>query len=274
MAAAARLWLASMKSSARPVGDLLRQWRRRRRMSQLDLACEARISTRHLSFLETGRARPSRDMVLHLAEQLDVPPRERNALLNAAGFAPAYAERPLADPALEPAWRAIKLVLKGHEPFPALVFDRRFDLLAANAAIMPLTQGCDPGLLEPPVNTMRVALHPRGMAPRIANYGQWRAHLLDQVARAAAATADPALEALHGELCAYPAPDNRVVDALPGETDYAGVLVPLRLVTDKGLLSFITTVTVFGTPMDLTLTELALETFFPADEATARAIAG
>jgi transcriptional regulator with XRE-family HTH domain len=263
-----------MKSSARPVGDLLRQWRQRRRLSQLDLACEANISARHLSFLETGRSRPSRDMVLHLAEQLEVPPRERNALLSAAGYAPAYAERRLDDPALEPARRAIGLVLKGHEPFPALAFDRRYNLVAANAAVRSLTQGCDPELLQPPVNTMRVALHPRGMAPRIANYVQWRAHLLDQVARAAAASADAELEALHRELATYPAPESRVVDALPGEADYAGVVVPLRLVTPRGLLNFVTTVTVFGTPMDITLTELALETFFPADEATAAALRG
>jgi transcriptional regulator with XRE-family HTH domain len=242
-------------------------------MSQLDLACEAEISSRHLSFLETGRSQPSREMVLRLAERLETPPRERNALLNAAGYASAYPERPFNDPALEPARRAIELVLKGHEPFPAVVVDRSWTLVAANAASRILTAGCDPALLKPPINAMRVALHPDGMAPSIANYVEWRAHLLESVAHQVDVTGDPALKALLDEITAYPAPRGRVVDALRAAGDYAGVIVPLRLVTSRGLLSFISTITVFGTPVDLTLSELALETFFPADPATARALA-
>ena len=259
-------------SAILPVGQLLREWRQRRRMSQLDLALEAEISSRHLSFVETGRSRPSRDMVLHLAEQLDVPLRARNALLAAAGYAGAFAERPLTDPALEAARAAIDLVLQGHEPYPALLVDRRWTLVAANGAIARLLDGADPKLLEPPVNVLRLALHPGGLARRIANLAEWREHLLSRLKREIEVTADPDLAALMAELAAYPAPEGRVVDALPGGTDYGGVLVPLRLVTDGGLLNFFSTTTVFGTPMDITLAELALEAFFPADAATAETL--
>jgi transcriptional regulator with XRE-family HTH domain len=254
------------------VGDLLREWRLKRRMSQLDLACEAEISTRHLSFLETGRSQPSREMLLRLAEQLGVPPRGRNLLLHAAGYAPAYPERALADPALEPAKRAIEAVLKGHEPYPALVVDRRWTLIAANSAVQLMLDCCDEALLQPPVNVMRVALHPDGMAGAIANYAEWRAHLLDNVSRQVEITGDPVLKELLDELTAYPPPRDRAVDALPSTVDYAGMVLPLRLVTRKGLLSFISTITVFGTPVDITLSELALETFFPADAATAEVL--
>ena len=157
-------------SSVRPVGDLLREWRRRRRLSQLALACEAEISARHLSFLETGRSLPSRQMILHLAEQLNVPLRERNVLMIAAGYAPTFAERSLEDPALRPARRGIDLVLAGHEPYPAIAVDRRWTLVAANKAIAPLVTGADPALLHPPVNVLRLGLHPDGIAPRIVNF--------------------------------------------------------------------------------------------------------
>jgi transcriptional regulator with XRE-family HTH domain len=255
--------------AALATGDYLRAWRQRRRMSQLDFALEAEISQRHLSFLESGRSAPSREMLLHLAERLDVPLRDRNGMLLAAGFAPIYAERTLDDPAMAAARSAIDLVLKGHEPYPALVVDRHWNLVAANAALGPLLANV-PGrwLLEPPVNVLRLSLHPDGLAGRIANLGEWRAHLLDRLRRQAAVTGDPGLEDLLKELAAFPA--NEKLKALHGDAaaDHGGVLVPLQLVTDAGLLSFISTTTIFGTPRDITLSELALEAFFPANPET------
>lgn len=258
----------TMAMRDRRVGDLLRDWRRQRRRSQLDLALDAEISTRHLSFIETGRAKPSRDMVLRIAEHLEIPPREQNALLNAAGFAAVHPERRLDDPALSAARAAVELVLKGHEPCPALAIDRHWTLISANAAVFPLLAGVSPGLLEPPVNVLRLSLHPDGLAPRIANLGQWRAHLLHRLRQQIAISNDADLAALLGELEAYPAPDCAVPP--PAIADLAGVAVPLHLVTTEGaLLSFLSTTTVFGTPIDITLSELALESFFPADRATA-----
>ncbi|EJC79682.1 putative transcriptional regulator [Rhizobium leguminosarum bv. trifolii WSM2297] len=197
-----------MPSTARPLGDHLREWRQRRRMSQLDLALEADISQRHLSFIESGRATPSRDMLLHLAERLGVPLRDRNPLLLAAGFAPVFAERTLDDPALEPARRAIDMVLKAHQPFPALAIDRHWTLVAANAALAPLISGiAEPSLLEPPVNVLRLSLHPQGLAPRIANLSEWRAHLIDRLRQQISVSGDPVLERLLKELLSYPAPE-------------------------------------------------------------------
>src|SRR5947207_660389 len=178
------------------IGNHLREWRQRRRLSQLDLALEAEISTKHLSFLETGRSQPSRDMVLRLAEHLDVPLRERNVLLVSAGYAPVFPQRQLADPALDAARKAIDLVLKGHEPYPALAVDRHWTLVAHNAAVPPLLAGADPGLLAPPVNVLRLSLHPSGIAPRIANLAEWRGHLLDRLRRQVETTADPVLTEL------------------------------------------------------------------------------
>ncbi|MGH8189409.1 MAG: helix-turn-helix domain-containing protein [Steroidobacteraceae bacterium] len=247
-----------------PVGNLLREWRQRRRMSQLDFAVEAEISSKHLSFLETGRSRPSRDMVLHLAELLEVPLRERNGLLIAAGFAPMFQERALNDPDLEPARQAVELVLKGHEPYPAIAVDRHWNLVASNSAAERMLVGVDRELLEPPMNALRVCLHPNGMAPRIVNLAEWRAHLLARLRRLIDMSADPVLMALLEELAAYPAPP------LAGEHAPAGAIaVPLRLASPAGVLSFISTITVFGTPIDVTLSELALEAFFPADATTA-----
>lgn len=257
-----------------PVGELLRGWRQRRRLSQLDLALEASISTRHLSFLETGRAQPSRDMVLRLAERLEVPLRERNALLAAAGFAPVYRERPLDDPALAAARKAIDLVLAGHEPFPALAIDRHWTLVASNLAVRRLMAGAAPALLKPPVNVLRLSLHPDGLAPRIANLGEWRSHLLARLRHQIALSADPTLAGLLGELEAYPAPQH---DPDEAGQDYAAIVVPFRLVTEAGQLALFGTTTVFGTPVDITLSELALEAFYPADERTAeilRSLAG
>ncbi len=261
-----------MTNTIRPVGEYLRQWRQRRRLSQLDLALEAEISTRHLSFMETGRALPSREMVLRLAERLDIPLRERNALLLAAGYAPMFLQRKLDDPALQAVRKAMELVLAGHEPYPALAIDRHWNLVAANKALPPLLDGVDPALLQPPVNVLRLSLHPQGMAPRIANYWEWRAHLFERLRRQIDLSADPVLTELLHELSGYPAPAGLAPQASGSSAAYAGVVVPLQLVSPAGTLSFISTTTVFGTPLDVTLSELALESFFPADERTAQAL--
>jgi len=253
-------------SSPPPVGALLREWRQRRRLSQLDLASDADISTRHLSYVETGRAAPSRAMVLHLAEALDVPLRERNTLLTAAGFAPLYRERTLDDPALQAAREAVELVLRAHEPHPALAVDRHWNMLAHNRPMLMLLDGIAPPLLQPPVNVLRLSLHPQGVAPKIVNLNAWRTHLFARLRTQILASADPVLVALLAELQAYPGDDSP-----PGGEDWSAVAVPLRLRSAVGELSFISTTTVFGTPVDITLSELALETFFPADaETTAR----
>jgi transcriptional regulator with XRE-family HTH domain len=238
------------------VGPLLKEWRRRRHMSQLDLSLDAEVSARHLSFIETGRSRPSADMVLHLAERLDVPLRDRNQLLLAAGYAPAYGQRGLDEPELEPVRVALDRVLAGHEPNPAIVVNRHWGLVAANAA---------EHLLEPPVNVLRLSLHPEGVAPRIANLAEWRAHLLDRLGREAVTSGDPALAALHEELAGYPCDE----PAHSPDLEAGAIAVPLRIRHDGRVLSFISTVTTFGTALDVTVSELSIESFFPADAATA-----
>ena len=255
-----------------PAGHLLREWRQRRRMSQLELALEAEISTRHLSFLETGRSKPSRDMVLHLAERLDVPLRDRNALLMAAGYAPVFPERPLDDPALAAARKAIDLVLAGHEPYPAIAIDRHWTLVAANRVVPLLMGGADPELLQPPINVLRLSLHPKGTAPRIANLAEWRTHVFERLRRQIDLTGDRAIADLLNELRAYPMPEGAAPGGSTSAGDYAGVLFPLQFVTELGTLSFFSTTTIFGTPIDITLSELAVESFFPADTATADAM--
>jgi transcriptional regulator with XRE-family HTH domain len=253
------------------VGQLIRQWRTRRRMSQLDLAAEAQISQRHLSFVESGRAVPSRDMVLHLAEQLDVPLRERNHLLLAAGLAPSFSERTLDDPSLAPAMAAVQLVLKGHEPNPAIAVDRHWNMVAANAAIAPFLQGVEePSLLAPPVNVLRLSLHPKGLAPRIANLNEWRGHLIHRLRRQNDAVADPVLIELESELSSYPGAA-RGAPAVRAK-NCAAIAVPLRLEMAGEVLSFISTITIFGTPLDVTLSELAVESFFAADARTAETL--
>lgn len=256
----------------RPVGDLLREWRQRRRMSQLVLATEAQISTRHLSFVESGRAKPSREMLMHLAEQLDIPLRARNALLMAAGYAPLYAERALSDPQLDAAREAVQLVLQGHEPYPALAIDRHWTMVAANGALAPLVARADPKLLEAPVNVLRLSLHPDGLAPHIVDWAGWRAHVLQRVERQAQASGDRTLAALVDELAAYPAPPGADLEPSREPAPLADVVIPFRLRTDIGLLSFFSTTTVFGSPVDVTLSELAIEAFFPADTSTAEAL--
>lgn len=252
-----------------PVGALIREWRQRRRLSQLDLACEADISTRHLSYVENGRASPSREMLMHLAERLDVPLRERNTLLTAAGFAPIYRERPLEDPALAAAREAVQVVLRAHEPYPALVVDRHWNMLAHNRTVPLLLTHVDPALLQPPVNVLRLSLHPRGLGRRIVNLAQWREHLFARLQRQIAASADPVLTELLHELQAMPFDASRSQGAT---IDPSGVAVPLQFDTEHGVLSFIGTTTVFGTPVDITLSELAMETFFPADSRTAEVL--
>jgi transcriptional regulator with XRE-family HTH domain len=254
------------RAAPQPFGAHLRQWRQHRRLSQLDLAQEAEISTRHLSFVETGRSVPSREMVLRLAERLDVPLRERNALLVAAGYAPMYRERPLDDPALAAARQAVELILKSHEPYPALAVDRHWNLLAGNAMLPHLMAGADPELLQGRINVMRLSLHPKGLAPKIVNLAQWRNHLFERLRQQIHATGDSVLAALLEELRGYPLPEGAGDTHLEGEL--LGVAMPFKFRTQFGVLSFISTITVFGTPSDITLQELALETFFPADAMT------
>jgi transcriptional regulator with XRE-family HTH domain len=250
------------------VGPLLRQWRLKRRLSQLDLALDANVSARHLSFVETGRSRPSAQMVIHLAAQLDVPLRDRNDLLLAAGYAPMYGERALDAPEMEPVRTALDLVLTGHEPYPALVVDRGWNIVAANRSLALLTDGVAPELLEPPANALRVALHPDGMAPRIVNLGEYRDDLLARLERSAVATGDDVLAALHDELSGYPGPAAEVPRGPASD-----VFVPLRLRAGDGAeLTFFNTIAAFGTAVDITVAELAIESFFPADAATAEAV--
>jgi transcriptional regulator with XRE-family HTH domain len=256
----------SAARSPRPFGEHLRQWRQRRRLSQLDLAHEAEISTRHLSFVETGRSLPSREMVLRLAERLDVPLRERNALLIAAGYAPMYRERSLDDPDLAAARQAVDLILRSHEPYPALAVDRHWNLVAANSMLPHLLAGADPALLQGQVNVLRLSLHPQGLAPKIVKLAQWRSHLFERLRQQIHATGDAALAALLEELRGYPMPAG--ADELHLEGEHLGVVMPFRFRSSFGVLSFISTTTIFGTPVDVTLQELALETFFPADAFT------
>lgn len=252
------------------VGDLLRQWRQRRRLSQLDLALEANISARHLSFLETGRARPSREMVLHLGDRLQLPLRERNLLLLAAGFAPGFPQRALDDPALAPAREAVEKILAGHMPYPALAVDRHWTLAAMNPAVGLLLAGMNPALLAPPVNVLRLSLHPEGLAPRIVNFEEWRSHLLARLGQQVDVSGDRVLAGLLEELSALPAPAGRPgPGGRPHALERSGVLVPLTLDSAAGTLALFSTTTVFGTPVDVTLAELAIEAFYPADAETA-----
>jgi transcriptional regulator with XRE-family HTH domain len=257
-----------MSTATVPLGTLLRDWRRRRRLSQLDLALEAGVSARHLSFLETGRSRPSREMVLHLSEQLDVPLRDRNRLLLAAGFAPAFDERPIDAPEMAPVREALDKILTGHEPYPAAVVDRWWNLVAANRSIAVFTDQVPAHLMEPPVNVLRVSLHPDGMASRILNYGEWRAHLVDRLRRQVALTADPRLAELLDEITGYPGEPDELHG--PG----GEIAVPLRFDAGGRELTFFSTIATFGTAVDITLAELAIEAFFPADQATAAYLRG
>jgi transcriptional regulator with XRE-family HTH domain len=250
------------------VGELLRTWRQRRNLSQLDLSLSAAVSSRHVSFIETGRARPSREMVLRLAEELEVPLRERNSLLLAAGYAPVYTERPLGAPEMATVREALDRFLRAHEPYPAVVVNRYHDLISANDALDLLLDGVAPALLEQPANGMRIALHPDGMAPRTLNLGEWSAHLLHRVRRQMQITGDPKLELLYDELVSYPG----VEEAPPhGEHQPVDIVLPLRLrdIDGEGELVFFSTLSTFGTAVDVTLDELAIEAFYPGNAHTA-----
>ncbi|MFE2881440.1 helix-turn-helix domain-containing protein [Streptomyces graminifolii] len=251
------------------VGPLLRAWRERRRVSQLELALRADSSARHISFVETGRSRPSEEMVLRLAEHLDVPVRERNSLLLAAGYAPRYPETPLDDPALGALREGLERLIQGYEPYPALVVDATYTVVAANRGITMLLDGVAESLLQPPLNAMRLTLHPEGMAPRIRNLAEWRGHLLTQMERQIALHRSEPLRALYEEVAAYPAPEavddgEQPVDSVPY------FALPMRIEHDGRVLSFVSSISTFNTPMDVTVSELAIETFLPADPATAK----
>jgi len=246
------------------LGEQLREWRTRRRMSQMDLALDTEISTRHLSFIETGRSKPSAAMLGRIADCLEVPHRARNALLLAAGYAPDYQERPLDSDEMAGMRAIVDHVLKGHEPYPALAVDRHWNMIAANGAIAILIEQVSPALLAPPVNVLRLALHPDGLAPQIVNYGEWRAHILHRIDLQIEASGDAGLIALREELAGYAVEAN---DNVGGHV--SGIAVPLILDTVAGQIRFVSTVTIFGTPVDITLSELAIEAFFPADAESA-----
>ncbi|MFE0735033.1 helix-turn-helix domain-containing protein [Streptomyces sp. NPDC058855] len=251
------------------VGPLLRGWRERRRLSQLELALRADSSARHISFVETGRSRPSEEMILKLAEHLDVPVRERNALLLAAGYAPRYTETPLDAPRLETLREGIERLLEGYDPYPALVVDGSYTVVAANRGIGLLLDGLPEHLVAQPANAMRITLHPEGLAPRIRNLREWRGHLLAQMERQIALARSEPLRALYEEVAAYPLPEGAGdADDRPDPEPYPYFALPLRIEHDGRVLSFVSSISTFNTPMDVTVAELAIETFLPADPAT------
>jgi transcriptional regulator with XRE-family HTH domain len=258
--------VTTVRTGQRPVGELLRQWREHRRLSQLGLSIQADISARHLSFVETGRSVPSRDMVLRLADELDVPLRERNRLLLAAGYAPVYSEAALDSPRMTAVREALRQMLAAHEPYPAVVVDFRWNLVDANATVSLFTDGLPAELLGPPANILRATLHPRGVAPRLVNHGEVRAHLLHRLRRQVAMTGDTELAQLYDELCGYPCDQPEPDVELPGPED---VVLPLRIRYGDRELAFFSTVATFGTPVDITVAELVIESFFPADAYTA-----
>ncbi|WP_351222815.1 helix-turn-helix transcriptional regulator [Streptomyces sp. NPDC002133] len=259
------------------VGPLLRAWRERRRLTQLELALRADSSARHISFVETGRSRPSEEMILKLAEHLDVPVRERNALLLAAGYAPRYAETSLDDPSLEALREGMERLLHGYEPYPALVVDGTYTVVAANRGIAMLLEGLPEHLLTPPLNAMRITLHPEGLAPRIRNLREWRGHLLTQMERQMALARSDSLRRLYEEVAAYPLPerggdatDHDVPQDVAGPEPHPYFALPLRIEHHGVVLSFVSSISTFNTPLDITVAELAIETFLPADPATVK----
>jgi transcriptional regulator with XRE-family HTH domain len=259
----------SIQTPSPPIGELLRTWRERRRLTQLELALQAEVSTRHLSFLETGRSSPSREMILHLADQLEVPLRERNQLLLAAGFAPVYSQTTLDAPQLGAVRAAVREILTAHEPNPAVVLDRYWNVVDANAGLSVFTECVAAELLAAPVNVMRLSLHPRGAAPHILNLPQWRAHLLGRLRREIAYSGDAGLVELYNEVRAYPSEAATEALDIPGPRE---VVMPLRFQAHEQELTFFSTVAAFGTPLDITIAELAIELFFPADASTADAL--
>lgn len=261
-----------MHSPSGPVGALVREWRQRARLTQLECAAQAEISAKHLSFIETGRSQPSREMLLRLSECLHLPLRERNTLLNAGGFAAWFPERPLGDQNLAVVRRAIDVLLKAHEPFPAFAIDRHWTLIASNGGFRPYLGDIDPQLLQPPVNVLRLTLHPKGMGPRVVNFQQWRSHVLDNLRRQILLSDDPVLVDLHQELKGYASPRVATVGGADPLEDWHSLVVPFQLATQAGVLSFYSTRTTFGAPLDVTLAEISLECFYPADTRTAEVL--
>ncbi|MEU1131863.1 helix-turn-helix transcriptional regulator [Streptomyces sp. NPDC005900] len=257
------------RGNATGVGPLLRCWRERRRLSQLELALRADSSARHISFIETGRSRPSEELVLRLADHLDVPVRERNSLLLAAGYAPRFRETPLEDPSMGMLREGLEQLLTGYEPYPALVVDAAYDVVAANRGIALLLEGLPERLLAPPLNAMRLTLHPEGLATKIRNLREWRGHLLHQMERQIALQRSDALRKVYEEVAAYPVRDPGV-DAFEAGTDVPYFALPLRIEHEGHVLSFISSISTFNTPMDVTVAELAIETLLPADPATTK----
>jgi transcriptional regulator with XRE-family HTH domain len=252
--------------ASRDVGSLLRRWRERRRLSQMEVSLDAGVSARHLSFVETGRSKPGREMLLSVADRLAIPYRERNEILLAAGYAPAFPERSLDDPALAPVRDALDRILAAHEPYPAIAFDRGWDLVAANDAASAMVEHAEiePSLLEPPINVLRIGLHPRGLAPYIANLAHWRTHFIGRLAQQVASTDDPELAELLGELNEYPVAEDDV--------DHGDFLGPVRMhAPGGGEWSFLGMFASFDTPFEVTTSELALELLFPADRVTEQA---
>ncbi|WP_406505093.1 helix-turn-helix domain-containing protein [Streptomyces sp. NBC_00212] len=252
------------------VGAMLRGWREQRRISQLELALRAESSARHISFIETGRSRPSEEMILRLSEHLDVPVRERNALLLAAGYAPHYAQTPLDDPSMSSLREGMERLLQAYDPYPALMVDATYTVLAANRGMEMLLEGVAGHLLAPPVNAMRLTLHPEGLAPRIRNLPQWRGHLLEQMERQIALLRSDTLRVLYDEVAAHPVPAGREEPGDAGAGPVFPFALPLRIEHAGTVLSFISTIATFNTPMDVTVSELAIETFLPADPETAK----
>jgi transcriptional regulator with XRE-family HTH domain len=255
---------AAKKRGSRSIGDHLRAWRERRHLSQLELSLRAEVSARHLSFVETGRAAPGRELILRLAEELEIPLRERNTLLVAAGFAPIFQQRRFDDPSFESVRAILALALEKQKPFPAYVIDRHWTVVASNAAVPELYEGVAPELVRPPINVIRLMLNPRGMAPRIVNFAAWRTHLLAQLRRQLSLTADPALDGLLHEALTFPA--GKAEEG--GHAANEGPAMLLEVETHLGRLSFLSATTVFGTPADVTLEEIALEVLYPADSST------
>lgn len=252
------------------LGTLLRDWRKRRGLSQMALSLEAGISQRHMSFLETGRAQPSRELVLRLGEEMSLSLRDRNSMLLSAGFAPLYQHRSFEEPGMAAASAAVQRVLAGQHPHPALAIDRHWNMLAANGAVGVLLEGLSDALMAPPVNVLRISLHPHGLAPRILNFGEWRAHVLARLKHQVSVSADAELDRLHDEIRAYPIPPGS--KRASHDVSANEIVVPLRMSSSAGPLSFISTTTVFGTAVDVALSEIAIETFFPADEETTGAM--
>jgi transcriptional regulator with XRE-family HTH domain len=263
--------VATSTSADKGIGPLLRGWREQRRVSQLELALRAGSSARHISFIETGRSRPSEEMVLRLAEHLDVPVRERNALLLTAGYAPRYPETPLDDPAMGALREGMERLIQGYEPYPAMVVDATYNVVAANRGIAMLLDGVPEHLLAPPLNAMRLTLHPEGLAPRIRNLHEWRGHLLDQMGRQIALRRSESLRVLYEEVAAYPYPDNPCPEGAEESPEPVPLIaLPMRIEHDGRVLSFISSISTFNTPMDVTVAELAIETLLPADPATVK----